>query len=898
VIGGTVLLAYRRELPAPHITAARLALPRLAPDLLPRTQLIARLAGWETQRVTCLTAPAGFGKTTLAAQLLHSAQQPPQPLIAWLTAARDDDDPLRFAAALSSALQVLLLPDDAADISTALLMRRAEAAFRLVLTVLARQTVPSVVVIDDLHQLRHATVLEWLARAIEQSSSAVRWLLLSRREPPAELARVRLAAAARDLDGHDLRVTRAELTTLLWQGIDQPPDEAIIDQLEARTQGWFAAVQLARSFLKHSDGDRLSALQRLPARLQDRRELLVAYLGAEVLAQLPDELATFLLQCAPLPYLQPELCAAVTGHPAAARLLQQLLQEQLLISALDQQNGGLLLHQLFRELLLTELQQRFSSAAVRQLYQRAADWFFQSGQDYQALQLLIDGGLTAAAAAQLSARGRQLFRQARLLELQQVLGLLPDEQIDADSDLLQLSAWLRFSLGDVNGMAVAVRRLTNLRRSRPFRAADGDDDLTALHCMVRVLSGDRDGLPAELTAAIAALSPSSHHARGWLYLFSAIIDTGDGAADPISLLQLSRQAFQHADSVLDLIYTAGLHALMLRNSLAPDQMLRLIRETLLQIESLQRPYLTADTGNYLLMMTAEIAYLRNEPAVAADALWRLRAAAGQASAFVRLETLLRLRSCAALLTLDAAQEALLAADTAQQDAWLQAVRREASPAEAALLTLLRIEHEHRCGRPERIWPLFQELAPAQPSDDAPDTIWQVYLAAHVLARRDLQRLTPLFRQQRQRTATPFRRHQYLRLTLWFCLQQAALGEQRAARELLRELLPIIEETGYRRLILDHPELAPLLKAIGSRTATALLALLREQPGAAPLLTAQQRQMLALVIDGADNARLAAEFAITVGTVKWHLNRLYRLLGVRDRRELLVRAADGSLPALE
>jgi LuxR family maltose regulon positive regulatory protein len=895
--GQPALTLMRRLLPAPHVTAARLSVPRLPAGRLRRERLLAQLAGWHQQRLTCLSAPAGYGKTLMAVQLLADLPQP-QPLIAWLTAARDDDDPLRFVAALASALDHARRLDDATGLTTALMQQRAEAALHAVLTLLNQTTEPCVIVIDDLHLLTDATVLDWLARAVAQSAPDVHWLLISRGEPPAALARLRISMENRDLTAADLRVTRDELAALLQQDTAAAPDAEFIAQLDARTQGWFAVVQLARSLVLHAAGDRLKTLRELPARLHGRRQLLVSYLSTEIFAQLPLELHRFLQQCAVLPYLEPELCRAVTGDAAAGSHLQRLLHDQLLLNAVDDAADGLVLHQLMREVLLLELQQHYRVDQIQALYRRAADWFSARGALYQALQLLIAGGLPDAAADLLAGSGRTFLLQARWGELRQLLTLLPPEQIDSDGDLLQLAAWTYSGLGDIMSMLAMVRKLEAVSVDRPSRYADADDELHALRALAGVMQGEHGRLHDELPQLIAGLHPASHHARGWLYLFSAIIDNGAGQADLLELLSRSQQAFQRADSVLDLMFTAGLHALILRNNLAPDAMLRRIRETDLQIERLNRPYLTADTGNYLLTLAAETAFWRDDSAAAAAVLWRLHGSAQASAVTIRLETYLRLRSCALLVPFEPEQVRQLEDDRSRAAQWRQAAPHEASQAVLAQLVLLQIEHDWRCGRVERIWPAFQELGLQLPDDDAPDVIWLLYLSAHVLTGRDLRRLTDVFQRLQLRSTGRFRQYQRLRISILQCLQQLGIGEQRAARELLRELLPLIEQTGYYRLLLDHPELAPLLKANGTRTAVTVLERLRERPLPAPLLNTQQRRMLELLLAGADNARIAAEFAITIGTVKWHLNRLYRLIGVRDRRELSARAAEGTLPAVE
>ena len=172
------------------IPVARLTMPRVSVDLLPRAAPRRRLGDWRSKRLITVAAPAGYGKSMFVAELLTAAQdETPAPAVAWLTA-QPDDDLLGFVTALVGALRPLLaLGTD--PVLMAALLRRTETVGDLLLARLAQITKFTVIVVDDLHHLTDAAVLSWLSRAVELSPPSVHWFLLSRQQQPAAQARVR-----------------------------------------------------------------------------------------------------------------------------------------------------------------------------------------------------------------------------------------------------------------------------------------------------------------------------------------------------------------------------------------------------------------------------------------------------------------------------------------------------------------------------------------------------------------------------------------------------------------------------------------------------------------------------------------------------------------------------------
>ncbi|MCX6039645.1 MAG: AAA family ATPase, partial [Caldilinea sp.] len=237
--------------------AVKLALPARPPLFLARERLRQQLVHWVQYRVIVVSAPAGYGKSMLAADFLNSLAGEPVRL-AWLSLDEDDDDPARFVAALAAALAISQEGGGGHIPPLQLLLQLLDR--------LIAQGTTVMLALDDLHRLKNPAVHKLLAFAIEHSPAFLHWFLLSRHKPALGLSRLRLQKQVLEIGSSDLRLERAELEQYLLLAGQDKLSTASIDLLENRMQGWIAGVRLAllslhgqtlqgSSMLEHLHGD-------------------------------------------------------------------------------------------------------------------------------------------------------------------------------------------------------------------------------------------------------------------------------------------------------------------------------------------------------------------------------------------------------------------------------------------------------------------------------------------------------------------------------------------------------------------------------------------------------------------------------------------------------------------
>jgi LuxR family transcriptional regulator, maltose regulon positive regulatory protein len=229
-----------------HIPGTKLLIPRPRDPLLHRKRLVARLEAGQGQALTLLSAPAGYGKTTLVVDWLRSRASAPQ-AVAWLSLDAGDNDPVGFTGLLVAALRTAAGETGATALAS---IRSAELPpLRKVCTVLINDLLAGAreitLVLDDYHVIRQPSIHEAVVLLLRYRPPRLRVVVLSREDPPFPLVQLRSARALCELRATDLRFTVDETAAFLREVMDLPATVADAATLEARTEGWVAALQLA-----------------------------------------------------------------------------------------------------------------------------------------------------------------------------------------------------------------------------------------------------------------------------------------------------------------------------------------------------------------------------------------------------------------------------------------------------------------------------------------------------------------------------------------------------------------------------------------------------------------------------------------------------------------------------
>jgi LuxR family maltose regulon positive regulatory protein len=336
--------------------------PRGRPGLVGRERLEGALArALAEARLVLISAPAGFGKTTLLTRQVANLE--PSTALAWI-AADEDDDLSRLAACCVAALEPYDLPwrtsPDAVvrALDGATPQRRKEVAGDFINTLVATDVPRGLIVVDDAHRIQDPTVFGFLDHLVERLPAHWGIVIATRVDPPMALARLRARGELAEFRQEDLRFTEDEVEALVEAAPAGAARGTSPAQLLQRTQGWAAGLGLALNS------------RRAHGAVTERH--VYDYLAAEVLTGMPADLRRFLLRCSVLPELEAERCIAVSGDARAPQWLAEIERRGLFVSLRGEGAQAVLtLHDLFRD-CLDDLLRRDHPEELTGLLERAA----------------------------------------------------------------------------------------------------------------------------------------------------------------------------------------------------------------------------------------------------------------------------------------------------------------------------------------------------------------------------------------------------------------------------------------------------------------------------------------------------------------------------------------------
>jgi LuxR family transcriptional regulator, maltose regulon positive regulatory protein len=365
------------------LLATKLYVPRPRPHLVPRSHLIERLQQGVERALTLVSAPAGFGKTTLLAQWLAHSHIP----VAWLSLEPEDNDATRFLSYVLAALQTL----DASLGTTALTLLHSPqpAPVETVLTVLTNELLSRageefVLVLDDYHVITAESLHQGMSFLLEHLPPQLHLIFATRTDPPLPLARLRVQGQLCEIRTAELRFDEAEVSAFLEtvMGLHLLPEA--MATLQSRTEGWIAGLQLAALSLQ----GRADVADFLTA-FSGNHRFVLDYLSDEVFSRQPASVQSFLLHTSILDRLSGPLCDAVSGQEdemlSGQAMLEALDKANLFVVPLDDERGWYRYHHLFAEVLRSRLQQA-EPMLVPELHQRASLWYEQHELPIEAVQ--------------------------------------------------------------------------------------------------------------------------------------------------------------------------------------------------------------------------------------------------------------------------------------------------------------------------------------------------------------------------------------------------------------------------------------------------------------------------------------------------------------------------------
>jgi LuxR family maltose regulon positive regulatory protein len=534
------------------IINTKLYVPSPPVTLVPRQRLIKQLEAGFGKRLTLISAPAGFGKTTLLSECAATCERP----TAWLSLDEGDNDLTRFLTYMIKALQ-MFSPDFSLGILELLGSQQAPPIDTILTTLvndISGITEKFILVFDDYHLIESQEVDQAVLFTLNHMPPHMHLVISGRTDPMLPLPRLRARGHLAEIRVNDLRFTPDEAAAFLERGMGLDISAENVAALEARTEGWIAGLQLApisMQGIKHQD-----EVTHFVAKFSSSHRYILDYLTDEVLQQRPEGTRDFLLQTSILNRLSASLCKAVTAKEGSQEILETLEGANLFLVPLDEERIWYRYHHLFNDLLYKRLGQ-IQPDLIPELHLRAAGWYRQNGLIQEALDHYLTSEHYHGAADLVEGNAKALLERSELATLMKWVDALPGEQVRSRPWLCVYHAWaLRLSgsrfeaveerLDDAE-MAVEIHREHREHHSNMFpidKSAALEDEiidfnghLSALRAFQHLYKEDIPSV-LKLTQRAQAVDleenfvrASIAFARGWALRFSGNLDAAYQAFD-------------------------------------------------------------------------------------------------------------------------------------------------------------------------------------------------------------------------------------------------------------------------------------------------------------------------------------------------------------------------------
>ena len=425
------------------ILPTKLFTPVSPKKLVPRPSLQKLITGDLSRKLTLVSAPAGFGKTTIIVACSNFWDRP----TGWLSLDIGDNDRNRFFSYLIAAIQKII-PDfnkhNSISLNADQNAENQQILNSLINEILTIQQ-QFVLVLDDYHLITNPEIHDLLIYLIENLPSNMHLVVASRSDPPWPLARLRVGNQVTEVRSKDLRFSREEATQFLNEIMNLKLTADQIEKLEQQTEGWIAGLQMAAISMQKRDD-----VSEFLESFSGNHHFVMDYLMEEVLNMQSPEVMVFLIKTSILDRLTADLCEVVSGNKYSSAILWKLEKANLFLVPLDDQRNWYRYHHLFADLLQKQLQVQQPNQVVT-LHKLASVWFSKAGFIADAVNHAFKTGDLEFAASQIEVHTLPLIQRGEIGITRNWLENLPDETIRSRPVLCIAQAWTsaKFSTLDI-----------------------------------------------------------------------------------------------------------------------------------------------------------------------------------------------------------------------------------------------------------------------------------------------------------------------------------------------------------------------------------------------------------------------------------------------------------------
>jgi LuxR family maltose regulon positive regulatory protein len=887
-----------------QLLSTKLYIPPLRSDLVSRPQLTERLSKATRRKLTLVSAPAGFGKSTLVRGWLAESVI----TAAWLSLDEGDNDPVRFWRYIIAAFQVANqeFGAEALQIISEPQLRSTEPVAISLINDISQLTHELILVLDDYHVIDAGQIHEGLSYLLDHQPTNLHIVLITRVDPVLSLARLRAHGRMIEIRAVDLQFSADEAAILFNDVMDLDLKVKQIEALNQRTEGWIVGLQLAALSLKGHP-----SYETFIEQFTGSHHYILDYLTEEVLGKLPDAQRAFLLRTSHLGRFCSELCSTVTGDDASMHLLEEIQKGNLFLISLDTDGGWFRYHHLFAE-VLRALLERDHPDELMELHSRAAAWFESEGHVNEAVDHALRSGDMENAKELILRHWQPTMNKGEVATVLRWLDALPEGMSREDPALGLACCWTLFISGQSPAIAPHLECANEAyERLVSEGILNGEEQslvASQLYMMRSVLSRSQ----GEHAAAVAHAERAAH------LLPSEMKETAGAAWNILATAHDAAGDFESAIEVhgrgIELAYTTGdLFGIYWSTRGRAGHML--IQGRLREAEGICRPAIdrAVREGHAELPVTAwlhiamasielERYCLDKAEAYLNDGLRIARP--GGLSEIQRLGQYIRAYLSAARGDQDDAVDTLMNTErivVAMGDPYAAGELNR----EWALLYLNRGELD---SAREKLTQLEKDISATQ---NARLKLARNWLTARMLCaegRYDeaLTELEGAIRHTRSTNSLG----ELIRLLALQAVAMQARYKLESAQSALREAVELAAPEGFiRRWVDAGPRIGSLLRDLRDHSDTPrewhsyldlVLNACRSAFGATALqpevemldtLTERELEILRLICAGYSNPEIAKELVVTLNTVKKHTSNIYSKLGVRSRTQAIARAHD-------
>jgi LuxR family maltose regulon positive regulatory protein len=761
-------------------------------------------------------------------------------------------------------------------------------------------------VLDDYHVIETPTIHTGMAFLLDRLPPHVHLLIASRTDPPLPLARLRVRDELTELRAADLRFNSDEATTFLCEGMGLSLSIDEVAMLEARTEGWAAALQLAALSLRGRT-EQASFI----AAFNGTHRYVVDYLADEVLQRQPQHIQTFLLHTSILDRFSASLCAAVLGGQIgqvspysltdAQVLLEQLERANLFVVPLDDERRWYRYHHLFADFLRERLRTT-QPHHVAELHALAAAWFEHNSYATEAITHALVAQDWERAARLIGTLARSMLMRSEILTLRTWLDALPMEVVQAAPALLLADAWLLVLDGALQAAEHRLQMIDGLQHNQEVR-----DEAAIVRMIIAALQGRPSQNETWQTDLLARFPDNSFLrsvaalAQGYPASFTGDIETAE-------------QAFAEAE----------------KNALASNNLLvALLARCEIGNMYMQQGYLGKASAAYAVAQALVEHRDEQQLPVVGFAYLGLGELARERNELPRALQLLQhgLSLCekwGAIGVFDGyvslAMIYMAQGDTASAMTLLnrsfEIARRANIELITALVAVFRVRLMVTQGQVEAVqeWlasPEIQLNAKPESKPGHPYLLYEIEQLARVralIALGEYATALDVLGWLLRAAETADRLRAMIECLTLQALALASCGERNTALSLLARAIRLAEPEGYVRIFADEgPPLAALLKQLQTKPQLqAPTQYIKQLLGAfqttvptasvdkPQLLSERELQVLQLIAAGLSNSEIAEQLVVAQSTVKKHINSIFSKLHVQSRTQALVRARELAL----